>query len=234
VMASIAEASGANYYYVKDAEKLPEVFEKELGEVKNVVAQDLQIIIETPDGVEPIEIIGMPDVHFDGRKATVRLGSFYASQKRDLLVRCRIKTPRGDNANVGRVHIVYEAPGDGKNCEANADANVQFTEKQADADQSVNRTVATQVALTKNAVARQRALELQDKGQYREAGEVLKAQAAADVSAAQQFGNSKLDSEAKDLNGLSGQLDAATPMGNAQRKAFQYENYNQTEQKEQQ
>jgi Ca-activated chloride channel family protein len=234
VMASIAEASGANYYYVKDAEKLPEVFDKELGEVKNVVAQDLTITIETADGVEPVEIIGMPDVHFDGNKATVHLGSFYASQQRDLLVRCRIKSPQGDSANLGRVHIVYNAPGSGKSCEAGAAADVRFTAQQADADRSVNAKVATEVALEKNTVAREEALKLQDKGAYGQAANVLRAQAAADALDAPNYRSAKLASEAKDLDALSEQMKQGQPMGNLQRKAFQYENYNQAEQKDQQ
>jgi len=234
VMASIAEASGANYYYVKDAEKLPGIFEKELGEVKNAVAQNIEIIIELPDGVEPIEIVGMPDAHFEGNKATIRLGSFYASQHRDLLVRCRVKSPQGDSAEIGRVHVAYAAPGDGKDCQSDAVAVVKFTDQQGDSEKSVNASVATQVALTENAATRQRALELQDAGKYKDAADLLKAQAGADAKLAPALKNDKLATEAAALGSVAGQLDADTPMGNEQRKAFQYENYNQANQKDQQ
>jgi len=40
VMAGLAEASDANYYYVKDTEKLPEIFAKELGEMLTVAVRD--------------------------------------------------------------------------------------------------------------------------------------------------------------------------------------------------
>jgi Ca-activated chloride channel family protein len=234
VMASIAEASGANYYYVKDAEKLPDIFEKELGEVKNAVAQDIRIIIELPDGVEPIEIVGMPDAHFEGNKATVRLGSFYASQRRDILVRCRVKSPEGDSAEIGRVHVVYAAPGDGKDCQSDAAATVKFTDRQADSDKSVNASVATQVALGENTATRQRALELQDAGKYKDAAKILRAQAGADAKLAPVLKNDKLAAESADLDSVAGQLDKDTPMGNGQRKTFQYENYNQANQREDQ
>jgi Ca-activated chloride channel family protein len=234
VMASIAEASGANYYYVKDAEKLPDIFEKELGKVKNAVAQDIRIIIELPDGVEPIEIVGMPDAHFEGNKATVRLGSFYASQRRDLLVRCRVKSPEGDSAEIGRVHVVYAAPGDGKDCQSDAAATVKFTDRQADSDKSVNASVATQLALGENTATRQRALELQDAGKYKDAAKILRAQAGADAKLAPVLKNDKLAAESADLDSVAGQLDKDTPMGNGQRKTFQYENYNQANQREDQ
>jgi Ca-activated chloride channel family protein len=234
VMVSIAEASGANYYYVKDAEKLPGVFETELGQVKNAVAQNLRIIIDVPEGVEPIEIIGMPGVHFQGRTATVQLGSFYASQRRDLLVRCRVKSPQGESAEIGRAHIVYAAPGDGKEREADGVASVQFTVQKDAADKSVNAPVATQVALSENVAARQRALDLQDSGKLQAAAAVLKDQAAADAKLAPILKNDKLATEAKALDSFAGQMDAVAPLSNEQRKAFHYENYNQANQKEQQ
>ena len=41
-MAGLAEASDANYYYVQDTEKLPEIFAKELGELLNVAERDVR------------------------------------------------------------------------------------------------------------------------------------------------------------------------------------------------
>jgi len=234
VMVSIAEGSGANYYYVKDAEKLPGVFEEELGQVKNAVAQNLRIIIEVPEGVEPIEIIGMPNVHFQGRTATIQLGSFYASQRRDLLVRCRVKSPQGDSGEIGRAHIVYAAPGDGKEQQTDAVATVKFTDQKDVAAKSISTTVATQVALSENAAARGRALALQDAGNLKAAAGVLKARAALDAAAAPALKNDKLANEAKDLDSLSDQFDSGRPLDNSQRKAFHYESYNQVNQKDQQ
>jgi Ca-activated chloride channel family protein len=234
VMVSIAEASGANYYYVKDAEKLPGVFEEELGQVKNAVAQDLRIIIEVPDGVEPIEIVGMPEVHFKGGKATIRIGSFYASQRRDILVRCRIKSPQGDSAAIGNVHVTYTTPGDGRQCQSDAAASVNFTDQEKEADKSVDTAVETRVAFARNSAARQKALDLQDAGKLQEAARVLKDQAASDAALAPVLKSDKLATESANLDSVAGQLNAATPMGGAQRKAFHYENYKQANQTEQQ
>ena len=58
LMAGLAEASDANYYYVKDTEKLPEIFAKELGELLTVAARDVRIEIVCPDGVKPLGFIG--------------------------------------------------------------------------------------------------------------------------------------------------------------------------------
>src|ERR1700730_1314598 len=42
LMAGLAEASDANYYYVQDAEKLPEIFAKELGGLQTATAREVR------------------------------------------------------------------------------------------------------------------------------------------------------------------------------------------------
>src|ERR1019366_3487769 len=49
LMAGLAEASDANYYYVNDTEKLPEILAKELGGMLSVTAREVRIEIICPD-----------------------------------------------------------------------------------------------------------------------------------------------------------------------------------------
>src|SRR5258708_36015870 len=81
LMAGLAEASDANYYYVKDTEKLPEIFAKELGELFTVAAREVRIEIICPDGVRPIGLLGRPE-KFAAQKAVVRLSQFALAQDR--------------------------------------------------------------------------------------------------------------------------------------------------------
>ena len=48
LMAGLAEASDANYYYVKDAEKLPEIIAKELGSLLTVAAREIRLEVTCP------------------------------------------------------------------------------------------------------------------------------------------------------------------------------------------
>src|SRR5258708_39630130 len=57
LMAGLAEASDANYYYVKDTEKLPQIFAKEIGELLSVAAREVRIQITCPDGDRRIGLI---------------------------------------------------------------------------------------------------------------------------------------------------------------------------------
>ena len=67
LMAGLAEASDANYYYVKDTEKLPDIFAKELGALLTVAARDVRIEIICPDGVRPLGFIGRAE-QFETRR----------------------------------------------------------------------------------------------------------------------------------------------------------------------
>jgi len=103
LMAALAEASDANYYYVKDTEKLPEIFAKELGEMLAVAARDVRIEIICPDGVKPLGFIGRAE-KFESQKANVNLSQFTTGQNRYLLLRCLVN---GNKPEVARVKVNY-------------------------------------------------------------------------------------------------------------------------------
>src|SRR5476651_2151008 len=95
LMAGLAEASDANYYYVKDTEKLPELFAKELGGLETVTARNVQLVIACADGVEPIDLIGRAE-KFEDQKATVNLSQFTTGQDRYLFLRCLVNGDKSE------------------------------------------------------------------------------------------------------------------------------------------
>src|SRR3954454_785570 len=88
LMTALAEASNANYYYVKDAEKLPGIFAQELGAARSLLARSIVIRIEAPDGVHLKEIIGRPEFECHDRTAEIKMPELFGSEKRRYLVRC--------------------------------------------------------------------------------------------------------------------------------------------------
>src|SRR3954454_8603142 len=88
LMTALAEASNANYYYVKDAEKLPGIVAQELGAARSLLARSIVIRIEAPDGVKLKEIIGQPEIECHDRVAEIKMPELFGSEKRRYLVRC--------------------------------------------------------------------------------------------------------------------------------------------------
>lgn len=225
LMAGLAEASDANYYYVKDTEMLPEIFARELGEMLAVAARDVRIEIICPDGVTPLGFIGRTE-KFDHQQATVNLSQFTLGQNRYLFLRCRVNDTKPE---VARVKVSYKDELDnGAVRSASGVANISFTENLADADKSVNSVVVAQKVLMLTAVAKEEAMIQADGGQLQEAATTLARQKMAldaVYAAAPASVQVQIRAETNNLNNFSAQLDSGV-YNAATRKNMQSQSYN--------
>jgi len=231
LMAGLAEASDANYYYVKDTEKLPGIFAKELGELLTVAARDVRIEIVCPDGVKPLGFIGRAE-KFDHQQATVNLSQFTTGQNRYLFLRCLVDGRRPDVANVN-VSYTDELGGGGAQT-ATGIAKVDFTDDQRLSDKSLNGAVVAQKELMLTAVAKDEAMSQADAGNYTEAAKILNSQniqmnaAYAAAPAAVQL---QIRQETDNLNYFSNQVvgggfGGGGGYGSATRKTMQEQSFN--------
>ncbi|HEX7619483.1 MAG TPA: VWA domain-containing protein [Verrucomicrobiae bacterium] len=233
LMAGLAEASDANYYYVKDTEKLPGIFAKELGELLTVAARDVRIEIVCPDGVKPLGFIGRAE-KFDRQRATVNLSQFTTGQDRYLFLRCLADGRRPD---VAKVNVNYtDELGDGSVQSASGVARLDFTDDQRLSDKSVNGAVVAQKELMLTAVAKDEAMAQADAGNYAEAAKILTAQNTAlsrAYAAAPATVQIQLREETNNLyyfsdriSGGGGGFGGGGSYDSATRKAMQSQSYN--------
>src|SRR5476649_32232 len=225
LMAGLAEASDANYYYVKDTEKLPEIFAKELGEMLAVAARDVRIEIICPDGVKPLGFIGRAE-RFEHQKSTVSLSQFTTGQNRYLFLRCVVD---GDQPEVARVNVNYKDElADGSDQSASGLVKIKFTADRAAADKSFNYAVVAEKELMLTAVAKDEAMAQADSGKLSEAAATLakqKAQLDAVYAAAPPSVQGQIREETKNLGGFGGQLEQGQ-YDSATRKVMQSQSYN--------
>ena len=225
LMAALAQASDANYYYVKDTEKLPEIFAKELGELLAVAAREVRIEIVCPDGVQPLGFIGRAE-KFVSQKASVSLSQFTTGQNRYLLLRCLVN---GTKSEVARVKVNYtDELHDGTVQAADAVAKIRFTENQAAADQSVNGAVVAQKEIMLTAVAKDAALAEADAGNYKKAAGILAAQGGAlsrAYAAAPATVQIQLRGELDNISSFTNQFENGQ-YGAGARKLMQSQSYN--------
>jgi Ca-activated chloride channel family protein len=225
LMAGLAEASDANYYYVKDTEKLPEIFAKELGGMLAVAARDVRIEIICPDGVKPLGFIGRAE-KFESQKAAVNLSQFTTGQNRYLFLRCLVN---GNKSEVARVNVNYKDElADGSEQSASGVVRIDFTDSQSAADKSVNGEVVAQKELILTAVAKDTAMAQADAGNYKQAAETLAAQNASlsrAYAAAPAGVQIQIRAETNNLSDFSGQLGGGSYNG-ASRKALSAQSYN--------
>jgi len=176
LMAGLAEASDANYYYVQDTEKLPEIFAKELGEMLTVAAREVRIEIICPDGVRPLGFIGRAE-KFEDQKAAVNLSQFTLGQGRYLFLRCLVTRPEPE---IARVKVRYTDEFDnGSEQAADGVVKIRYTDDESVADRSLNAAVNAEKVLVLTAEAKDKAIALADAGDYKQAAATLAVQQEA-------------------------------------------------------
>ena len=178
LMAGLAEASDANYYYVQDAEKLPEIFAKELGGLQTVTARNVKVAIACGDGVEPIDLIGRPE-KFADRKAVVEFSSFASGQNRYLFLRCRVKANEAiSQMELASVKVTYRDEVNGSE-EATSEQSLRIgvTTDEKEAAGSLNQTIAAERELQLNALVKDQAMSAADEGKFQDAAQSLRANA---------------------------------------------------------
>jgi Ca-activated chloride channel family protein len=233
LMTGLAEASRANYYYVRDAEKLPGIFTEELGTAGAKIAAEVTIRIEVAEGVRLKGILGHPEIPCQGRSAQIAVNELFGAERRVFHVSCAVEEGvREDALAVANVALAYEDAASKKRMLGAAQAMVRLTDDTASSEKSVHADVAKEVAVVQNRLDREAAVKLADEGRAAEASKLLQMRAVANASApvAQQV--PKMAEENRKLESWAEELKNSGNFGLRSRKEAQYDNYRDKFQKQ--
>lgn len=231
LMTALAEASHANYYYVKDAEKLPGIFKDELGTVKNAVARNVKVTITLPDGVKPKAVLGEDDLAFLGQTITIPLAELFGSQTRRFLVACDAPASDVPEIELANVSLSYEDAGTGTASTENRTAKIAQTSDNSLVEKSIQADVASSVAITRNRLAKEEAVKLADAGKPKDAAALLVRQAAANAALPTAAQSDLLRKEDQELKQKAEELQNSGSLSKGSRKEIQYHNYQDKNQK---
>ncbi len=106
LMSRLADAGTGNYYYVRHAENLDEVFASELGAARTTVATGLALRVEPADGVRLLDAAGYP-LEADGSGFIIRPGSLFAGQQRRLWLTLALPNDAVGEHALGDVSLSY-------------------------------------------------------------------------------------------------------------------------------
>jgi Ca-activated chloride channel family protein len=225
LMTALAEASNANYYYVKDAEKLPGIFAQELGAARSLLARSIVIRIEAPDGVRLKEIIGRPDIDCHDRVVEIKMPELFGSEKRRFLVRCLAEGKTADSIEPATVELSYATIAGNQAPAQRQSAKIAFTDDEKKAESSVRSEVARENSVVQNRVAKEKAVKLADEGRAKDAAELLRKQAAKNAAAPAQTQLPGVAEENRKLEETAREMDASGSIAKSRRKSMQFENY---------
>ncbi|MFK7930275.1 MAG: VWA domain-containing protein [Myxococcota bacterium] len=219
-MSHLADVGGGSYDFVDDPRQLQAVFQDELQSIASVVAQQTQLEVRLPPGVEGLEILGW-DAARSAEGWTVNIGDVHAGETRKIVARVRVTGSGATSMDVAQVTARYNDVIDQRRAISLASASARLTTN-------------TQVAQTswdkENAVAANRALgnrQMRDSVTAYQRGDAARAKTLATASAATlrksavDFDDANLANEAEDVDNLllgMGSSAPSSPAGKRQIK----------------
>jgi Ca-activated chloride channel homolog len=174
LMTRLALASDGNHAFVERPQDLVKIFNEEFGDVLAAIGGDVEIIIECPDGFEPVRVLGR-QAQVERDRVNLKLNQIYGKQEKYVVVELRVteKRARG-SAQAAKVQVNYTDLATKQRTSVDSRAELRFSGSQAEVKAGVNKdvmaAVATQIATERN----EQAVSLRDSGKTEEAKKVLR------------------------------------------------------------
>jgi len=164
LMTRLSQNSDGNSYFVESSRDLPRIFTAELGDVLNVVAKQVNVYIDCPNGVKPVRIIGR-DGRIKNGTVELSLNQLYGGQEKYALVEVRVPAGKsGKNMDIARARVSYENPFTQKRETSVGSAGATFSIDTKAVEASANVDVQRELFLNQKAEAEEKAIEYFDAG----------------------------------------------------------------------
>lgn len=224
LMAQLAQKSDGNTYFAESGTDLPRIFAAELGNVLNVVAKQVVVIITLPAGIKPVEIIGR-EGRIRNNRIELSMNQLYGGQEKFALVEVRMKGQKdGSSVEIAKADVSYQDPFSMKSLNTQAKATARFSRNTAKVAASTNAQVVKDYQLNLNAMAQEKAIELSDQGKTKEAALELRQSAAVLKGYAGKYNDTEALEEAREAEAQADVLETHG-MSKKSRKALRTKSY---------
>jgi Ca-activated chloride channel homolog len=181
LMMAMADAGGGAFYFIESPEVAPMIFEEELRGLLNLIGQNLIISVEPSEYVTNVAQLNAYNMHSNGQQVSFDLGDVFGDEVKTLVLELSIPALH----DIGKRQIatlrfeydeIHENGTEHRMMEQAVNINVGAP---AEIPPPPNADVRRSVLLLQAAQARREAVAAADKGEYKQASEVLKRAAEA-------------------------------------------------------
>jgi Ca-activated chloride channel family protein len=223
LMTRLALKSDGNTYFAKNAAALPEIFNTELGDVLSVVARNVNIIIQFPDGVRPLRFLGR-EGNIKGQRAELRVNQLYGGQEKFALIEIEIPVAKDqESRELATASITFEDAVTQEKRAQKAAVSARFSANKADVIQSANHKVQADYAEALIVTAQDEAITLADEGKQKDAAERLRATTSTVQKLGETYGNERASAIAQENAALSKRIEEEG-IDNSERKQMRTKN----------
>lgn len=93
LMTGLSEYGSGNYYFIKDPEMIPSIFEKELKGLLNVVAQNAVLTIDLPTGIVLDKLFAYK-YEQSGNRVTINFRDIFSEETKAVMLRFKVQDTR--------------------------------------------------------------------------------------------------------------------------------------------
>lgn len=234
LMANLSQNSDGNTYFVEDSEDLTRIFGAELGDVLSVVAKQVNLVIECPDGVEPVSVIGR-EGRIRGRNVELSLNQLYGGQEKYALVEIRIPRAKpGEARELATARVDYENALTQKRETANSRVSGRFSENPVEVSASEQPAVIKTLIINKSALQKEEAIRLGDEQKPAAAAAALETSARDLREAGAKYGDDDLIQRAADQEEQAEAIRGRGKFDASERKAMRASSYQDMNQQQNQ
>ena len=174
LMVKLAARSGGNHQFVEEATELAEIFNREFDDVTSVVAQDVKVRVDVPEGIRPVRVLGN-DAEIDGQKVLINVTQVYSKQQKHIVLEVEVPAKEdGQRCAVANVAVSY------KNMQTHADdrltgtVTVAFSDSAKKVEESLQKTVLEDVVVLVSNEQSKLATNFLDQGDVMRCAETLR------------------------------------------------------------
>jgi len=172
LMTALSQNSDGNFYFVENSNDLPMIFSKELGSALRVFAKSINIHIECPAGIQPRGFMGH-DSRINGNDVDLYLNQVYGGHEKSLILQVDVPPGRPrEKLKLADIRLSYNDL-NGKKQSLKSQVKATFSNNQREVKANFNKEVMGSVALRKNAILKQQAIQAADQGNLKQASEIM-------------------------------------------------------------
>jgi len=107
LMTSLAEFGGANYYFINNAEEIPQIFSNELQGLLSVVAQNVTLEINLNNGVQIIDVFGY-SYESEHHVIKIKLNDMFSEEQKSILVKLSLPKMTYAKEDLCNIRLTYD------------------------------------------------------------------------------------------------------------------------------
>ncbi|NEO53990.1 MAG: VWA domain-containing protein [Okeania sp. SIO3B5] len=179
LLIDIADAAGGNFYFIQSPDDAVDVYRIELESLTSVVAENLTVTIRPEASVQISEVLNKYQSTTQGKASEILLGDVYQIEAKQLALQLLIPPQKNPGLlTIATIEYQYQTNIDDNIQQISGQVPITITVGSAEeasrteADMSIlEQTSQLRIARLKN-----EAIAMADRGQYKEAAEVLRSQ----------------------------------------------------------